>query len=256
MAALLRNLMPLPSKIRFVLWRILSATESITVRLYGGEVLTIRRSPHLDLEVAFEVYVSQIYSPPRALEIDSIRRVVDVGANVGYTLVFLARRFPASRFLAFEPHPLNARQAAANIVSNRLQDRVTLRAEAAGTARGRAFISDRSAGSRITRQGGLGLLPVQVVDFFETVGSAEIDLLKIDCEGGEYDLVMDPRFENLRARVLVMEWHLTKEHPAADVELMQRLAECGWELLPTCEYRHFMPENGLYGCGLVWGFRG
>ena len=62
--------------------------------------------------------------------------VVDVGANVRYTLVFFARRFPAARFLAFEPHPGNAQQAVANIVGNRLQDRVTLLAEAAETARG------------------------------------------------------------------------------------------------------------------------
>lgn len=256
MAKLLRNLMPLPSRLRFVLWRILPAMECVTVRLYTGETLTIRRPPNLDLEVAFEVYASRIYLSPRPLAGDSIRCVVDVGANVGYALVFLARSFPKANIVAFEPHPGNAQQAMANIGANHLEDRTTLHVAAAGVRPGTAYITDRSAGSRVTLQDDrTGLLPIEVLDFFDTVGSREIDFLKIDCEGGEYDLLMDPRFETLRAQVLVMEWHLTAQHPSADAELMRRLHNCGWDLVPTGEYRKYMPENGFFGTGIVWGFR-
>jgi len=199
MAEHLRNLMPLSSRLRFVLWRIFPATDHIAIKLYTGDNITIRRPPSFDLEVGYEVFVRKLYSSPRPLTRDSFRLVVDVGANVGYTLIFLARWFPDANLVAFEPHPRNARQAKVNIVANRLGDRVKLHVAAAGVRRGTAYITDRSARSRITLQDGTpGLLPIEVVDFFDTIGNAQIDLLKMDCEGGEYDLVMDPRFENLK----------------------------------------------------------
>jgi hypothetical protein len=66
---------------------------------------------------------------------------------------------------------------------------------------------------------------------------------------------MDSRFENLKAQVLVMEWHLTPQHPNADAELMLRLNNCGWDLVFMTEYRAYDPENGFLGNGVVWGFR-
>jgi FkbM family methyltransferase len=254
MAGLLRNLMPLSSRIPYVLWRVIPARESLTISLYTGETITLRRPPNFDLEVAFEVFVSKLYLSPRPLS--SIKFVVDVGTNVGYSLVFLAREFPEAKIMAFEPHSANARQAMININANHLQDRVDLHVAAAGIRRGTAYITDRSARSHVVSENHTrGLLPIEIVDFFDTVGNAQIDLLKIDCEGGEYDLVMDSRFENLKARVLVMEWHLTPQHPQADTELILRLNNCGWDLVPVTEYRGNDPENGFCGNGVVWGFR-
>jgi len=54
------------------------------------------------------------------------------------------------------------------------------------------------------------VLPIDVFDFFKAVEGRKIDFLKLDSEGGEYDLVCDPRFADLDARFLVMEWHLTE----------------------------------------------
>jgi FkbM family methyltransferase len=238
MAGLLRNLMPLSSRIPFVLWRVIPARESLTIRLYSGDTINVRRPPNFDLEVAFEVFVTKLYLSPRPLS--SVKFVVDVGANVGYTLVFLARQFPEAKI----------------INANHLQDRVDLHAAAAGIRRGTAYITDRSARSYVVPENHTsGLLPIEIVDFFDTVGNAQIDLLKIDCEGGEYDLVMDSRFENLKARVLVMEWHLTPQHPHADAQLILRLNNCGWDLVPVTANRAYDPDNGFCGNGVVWGFR-
>src|SRR5271169_943265 len=116
MAGLLRNLMPLSSRVPYVLWRIFPATKTLTVKFYTGETLTFRRLPSFDMEVAFEVFVSQLYSSPRPLS--SVKLVVDVGSNVGYSLISLARQFPEAKIMAFEPHSANARQAMINIRAN------------------------------------------------------------------------------------------------------------------------------------------
>jgi FkbM family methyltransferase len=259
MPELLRNLMPLSSRIPFVLWRILPWRDTITVRLYTDEVLAIRGRPTLDFNIALEVFVSKIYSPPRPISPDSIKTVVDIGTNVGYALVFLAKCFPDAELIGFEPHPGNARQALANIANNHIVGRTTLNVAAAGVRPGSAFITDDSARSRVVSEydtvpgnGRKQLLPIDIVDFFETVKARNIDFLKLDCEGGEYDLIFDPRFEDLGARFLVLEWHLTDQHPNADAEIIKRLRDCGWEVIPTMEYRH---ESRLLDTGVLWGYR-
>jgi FkbM family methyltransferase len=257
MARYLRNLMPLPSKLRFILWRIAPLAREITFSLRTGEVLTMRRAPNLDLEVAFEVFASKIYLSPRPLRADSVRCVVDIGANVGYTVVFLARSFPDAQIVAFEPHPDNARIAMRNIAANHLDGRTTLHVAAAGITPGPAYLTDDSSASRVnaSRNHKVDVLPVKMMDFFETIGSREVDLLKIDCEGGEYDIVMDPRFESLNARAVAMEWHRTLERPRADTELIGRLRECGWDVVPMTAYSTPFSDFQFLGNGLLWGYR-
>jgi hypothetical protein len=44
-----------------------------------------------------------------------------------------------------------------------------------------------------------------MVDFFEPVTPGRIDLLKLDCEGGEWDILMDRRFPTLDVGAIVLE---------------------------------------------------
>jgi hypothetical protein len=75
-------------------------------------------------------------------------------------------------------------------------------------------------------------LRVPLVDFFETVGTEPIDLLKMDIEGGEYALLSDPRFARLPIRALVMEWHRTRERPDGKAWCERALADMGYEVTP------------------------
>jgi hypothetical protein len=75
----------------------------------------------------------------------------------------------------------------------------------------------------------------EVVDFFERAGADVIDILKLDCEGSEYDLVMDRRFADLKVRKLLLEWHANKDRPHADLEIIARLHELGWQISRSME---------------------
>jgi hypothetical protein len=46
---------------------------------------------------------------------------------------------------------------------------------------------------------------VPVVDLFEA--DHDVELLKIDIEGAEWDILTDPRLSELKARAIVLEWH-------------------------------------------------
>jgi FkbM family methyltransferase len=60
----------------------------------------------------------------------ALEHLVDVGANIGTTVVEVLSRIPAATACAFEPEPANFRLLSQNIIGNDLQDRVVCRQEA------------------------------------------------------------------------------------------------------------------------------
>jgi hypothetical protein len=46
---------------------------------------------------------------------------------------------------------------------------------------------------------------VPVVDLLKT--NHDVELLKMDIEGAEWDILTDPRLSELKARAIVLEWH-------------------------------------------------
>ena len=249
-ATRLRDLMTTGSRMRYAAWRTLNLPSPITVSLRSGERLVLRAEPAKDLSVAYEVFVEELYRSPQPLDTRAVRRIVDVGANVGYSVIYFARRFPRARFEAFEPHPEHLRLIAANLAVNDLHDRINVYPAAAGIAPARAWLVDAGASSYVTAESGAGRIRIDVVDFFTTLDHGHIDLLKMDCEGGEHALLMDPRFARLDVAALVMEWHATPELPDADGILSARLQTLGWSVRHQASHE----LNGM-PFGMIWAYR-
>jgi len=246
----LRTLMRPVSRLHYLLWRVTGSRREVTVSLSTGPRLVIRPSPAGDLSVAYEIFVDELYRSPRPLVPPAVRRIVDVGANVGYALTYFTQAYPAATIVAFEPHPTHLAQIECNLTANGLSDRVRVIRAAAATQSGGAFLIDAGEASRVIDRAGDGRIPITVVDFFEVIGAAPIDLLKLDCEGAEYDLLMDSRFAQLDVRALVLEWHTGPQRPRADATIRERLAILGFFLVDGIEY-----TLGGNRFGLLWAYR-
>ena len=255
----LRDKLTLPSRIRYLIWRTGALGRELTVQLASGDWLTLSGFAY-ESNVAYEIFVANGYRPSRPIESSSVQKIVDVGSNVGYSVIYWASHFPEARIEAFEPHPAHLDQLRRTVALNDWKDRVTIHPRAAGTANSVANLTDRGVRSvvvegQVSGDASYKNVPIEVVDFFEAIGDARIDLLKLDCEGAEFDLLMDPRFARLDVRNLVMEWHETPAHPAAERELSERLRELGWELEPRPESVSG-PVDGtdLLRVGILWAF--
>ena len=244
-----RDLLAPASRVRYLVWRATKLPTAPVFRLATGERLSVRRAPAADLDTAYEVFVSEVYRSPRPIARESVRRVVDLGANVGFSVAYFLRQFPHAHVDAFEPHPEHLRLLRANLARNGTSARVTVHAAAAGTRAGEAFLTDAETVSSVSARGGAGSLPVRVEDFYEAVGKAPIDLLKMDIEGGEYELLADPRFDALPARSIVLEWHKSAAHPDGRRWCERRFAQAGFECVPIED--PVRTENGF-----LWGYRG
>ncbi len=153
----------------------------------------------------------------------------DVGANLGFYCVILARLVGASgRVIAFEPLPDNARWITHNATLNSFAQ-VEVRCEALGRAEGQAefFVSEKSMWGRLVSTGGppadtlrritVTLSSLDALTNADTIPSP--DLVKIDVEGAEVD-VLNGAAETLRRfrPVLIIDLHNTNAAVAAALE--------------------------------------
>jgi len=142
-------------------------------------------------------------------------RVLDVGGQVGTFSCRLAQLQPQAVINTYEPSPTTADFLRRNIERNHLGDRITVNQAALAATVGTAEFDDNGAGSGenslvSSARGTVGTVTVQTTTFDAAVAAAggPIDLVKMDCEGGEYDLVYASSPDNWSSvQRLVIEYH-------------------------------------------------
>jgi len=199
----------LPSTLAYTAWRVGGRNGPVTLALKSGPRFELRPETcgNNDYGIAYEIFVHNYYDDRDRVPADEVRLIVDLGANVGFSLLYYLHKYPHCRIIAFEPHPKHFVQIERNLALNGNRQRVELHAKAAG-ARSRSMrLTDRSSSSSLVDDLAPDTFAVEVVDLFPQLEGRRIDLLKIDIEGGEYEILADPRFDRLEIDAIVMEWH-------------------------------------------------
>lgn len=161
------------------------------IRLRNGVVLNAPGAVSLNF-LFHEIWLDEFYAPD-GYEIRPNETVVDIGANVGVFATWAATRAPNVKVLSFEPFPANAEYFRANQKASGL-DNVEFKAAAVGGSDGKRtlYVSDSwmlhslADGASSSEEG----LEVDCVSLDTALSGIEkCDLLKIDCEGGEYEVL-------------------------------------------------------------------
>jgi FkbM family methyltransferase len=204
--ALLRGLRRIPARIRserrplrFLAARLLWSSrlcEFLSIDLPGGYRMRFHAS-----SVSAALWVDpQFRSEDTRFVRDYLRpgdTFVDVGANVGQlTIVGAARVGPTGRAIAVEPHRRTCAFLRRNLALNGLE--VEVHEVAIGRAEGESGISDLRSDDQnfVDPTATGGRVPLVTLDAL--LGSAHVDLLKIDVEG--YELAVLAGAERTLAR--------------------------------------------------------
>lgn len=204
-----------------------------SVRLSGGGGLTYRMNAG-DLQGIREVWMEEVYRPPFEVQ---VRTFVDLGGNIGLTSTWFGRRFKPSVMIAVEPDPENARLLRKNLQENGLQVKVI---EAAVGPQDGEVVFQRSADSNLGSvaaeaaadgQQSIRVPMVSMESVFRSMeAGAEIDLLKLDIEGGEEALFMEDLSWLAKVRMIIAELH----PPIVDCKkIIETLEAAGFTHIPS-----------------------
>ncbi len=143
-----------------------------------------------------------------------VRTILDIGANVGFFSIAARARYPKAIIHAYEPNP----RVLPFLRSNVSGLGVEIYPEAVGSQSGFAKILDPGpsnlARTSVTDAGEIPLISLDTA--IQRLGGS-VDLLKLDCEGAEWDLF--PLADAWRhIRNVRMEYHLFRGETVLQVE--------------------------------------
>lgn len=180
----------------------------IEMELRSGLRFRIRGGHSSDHNIFREVFIEQIYTPGN-LQLNG-GTVVDVGAHIGFFSVMAAQT--AKRVIAVEPTEYNGSLFEENIKSNGLKN-VTLVRKALGRAAGKrkmyvnkvayhtglhSFYKDIAADGASGQVEEIEMETIKIDQLFEENKIRSCDFLKMDCEGAEYDILLNASDQTLK----------------------------------------------------------
>jgi FkbM family methyltransferase len=224
--------------------------QDLTFRTRDGVTIVCPNRPGARVPV-YEVFAEDCYQlePFLGPLMQRPVQVLDIGGHVGTFSCRLTTLHPQASVVAFEPSAVTADYLRGNVERNQVADRVQVFASALAAETGSVVFNDNGAGSGLnslaTGHGSTGAeTVVPAVSFDDAVANAPapVDVVKIDCEGGEYDLVLASSPESWASvQRVVIEYHPVPGHDWD--ELRKWFEAVGLEV---------QLESRLGGYGCVW----
>ena len=202
-------------------WRIylaykygLTGTEPLVFETRSGVIVEV---PLRLLHTFKEIFMDECYLAGLERPIPSGATVIDIGANAGYFTLFAVSRFADARVFSFEPVPVNYAQLERHRNLNSSK-RIKCFPKAVAGQAGEISLSFDSSDSFTTsatifKQAGQQTESIKVPcltlsQVFDENNIKKCDLLKMDCEGAEYDILYNCPMNYLqRIDQIAMEVH-------------------------------------------------
>jgi len=177
--------------------------------------------PRRLLQTFKEIFMDECYMDGLELHVPDNSTIIDIGANAGFFTLFAASRFNDSRILAYEPIPSNFKQLARNRGLNADCSIECFQKAVAGHSGtveimfdpDDSFTTSATIFQKPHKQNQVIQVPsITLSDIFIEHSIKRCNLLKMDCEGAEYDIIYNCPLECLsRIDQIAMEAHCGAE---------------------------------------------
>src|SRR5262245_19208804 len=227
----LRSIFAFRNWYQFLLDRFGLLKGTYVLRTRGGLKYKVRAGTK-DCAILQEVLLEKCYTPDADFEIHDGDTVLDIGAHVGVFSASAASKASHGRVYSLEPFPSNFELLEENVRLNGLRNVRPLMLGLAETAGRRNLYLDpgNSGGHSMLLQGdgtSVMITTATLEGFLASEKVGRVHLMKVDCEGAEYEILSSAPPEVL-ARVdrIVLEYHGPRED--AERILENRLKACGF----------------------------
>lgn len=208
------------------------STEGKFVRLNKSGLIFNIRGP-MDIWSIKETFLDDFYHFESSKKPEH-GTILDIGAGIGEFAIQAAAACPDCRVIGFEPFPQSCDFFMKNISVNSLTNVTAV--SAAVSSKPGMLVMDVSSGNPLQFKTQSGIISensvetIQLMHYLDNNAIDSVDLLKLDCEGGEYDILL-PLAESEISRIkrIVMEYHdgLTQHN---HLEIIEKLKKAGFSM--------------------------
>lgn len=171
-----------------------------------------------------EIFLEEIYRQP----LPGHARILDCGANIGLSILYLKKCCPTARITAFEPDEVNFDLLQRNMAAFEFSD-ITLRKEAVWKENTTVqFSNNQGMASHIEQGAAMGSSSIKAIrlrDFLDE----QIDFLKLDIEGAEYEVLMDCHDKLANVQRMFIEYHGQFSTAGQFHELLELITQNGFQ---------------------------
>jgi FkbM family methyltransferase len=208
--------------------------ENVTLKTRDGLAIVIRQNLW-DARIVREIFGERPYLS-KSFRLPAKPIVVDIGGYIGDFSIYAAKYLNATRVIVYEPTMENFRVLQANIETNNLADRVEVVNKAVSNLQEVSLNIESSECQEIHvsaywyESAPKRVVPsVTLSELFTTHRLESVDLLKIDCEGGEYDILPLAPLELLRrVHHIVFEFHMFTGYEQKLDSILENLRNAGF----------------------------
>ncbi|MEK9183900.1 MAG: FkbM family methyltransferase [Patescibacteria group bacterium] len=180
-----------------------------------------------DIYTVFENVIEKEYFK-NSLDFSEDATIIDVGAHIGTFTICAARKAKEGKVYAFEPLPRNYEVLERNILLNNASNVLPYNLALAGSNQERIlYIDDLNSGGHGFIRKSKEAVKVNCLTLTEVLIENKIskcDFLKIDCEGAEYEILLNTPIEVLKKiDQIALEYHSPEFLGLADKEIINKL---------------------------------
>lgn len=185
------------------------------LRFWDGYKIKLR--PHTvdvsDIDILKELVIEDVYKLKSMSK--NPRNIVDLGAQIGIFTLLVAKRYPNAKIITYEPEKENFRLLVNNIRINNLKNVKSLNLGVSGKrGKRKLYLSNSNSGAHsIYGKKGISYETFRSIKFDDIIknnGLEYIDILKMDCEGAEYEILLNAnKYYLKKVDIILMELHET-----------------------------------------------
>lgn len=185
-----------------------------------------------------EIFVENIYKFNAASQEP---RILDLGANIGLSVLYFKQLYPKANITAFEADPKIFAYLKNNVHGNGYADVKLINKAAWHENTILKFSSEGADGGRAALDGDVNIVEVPAIDIREFLEDRTYDFLKMDIEGAE-ESVLPASMDYLdRFRYVFVEYHSKIDRKQELDRILQVLKEAGFRVHIHCAFVSPMP---------------
>ncbi len=223
---------PLRTTVKLMLWQ-----GNVQIQVRKAQHPIVLRPGTSDVPLLYHIFVEKEYGITPQKEPSFI---IDAGANVGFTAVYFANRFPKARIIAIEPETSNFK-----LLQENTQAYPNVRCIKAGVWNSSTQLrisnleKDSKWGFQVeeTTSTGPDTCPaVSINDLLKEEKKKKIDIAKIDIEGSEKEL-FEKNYQWLsKTNLIVIEFH-DRMKPGCSKPF--------WEAVKNMKFKHYKKRKNV-----------